>query len=221
MLASKRLYPLIACAGIAAAAVAALAAVVGQPDPVPYPDSLDLTISEYAALDRSGVTGFVMASLGIASLALVAGLRATGAPVGVLAERLMRVWGAGLILLAVLPPALPGTGTGTDLIGQAYRYLSIAVFVAMPVAGGLLVARFNEDERWRPVARTVEWLALAGGFGLLVITYVALPGHGVLAGLAEWILLGTEVALVGVLAARLARLTWARSATQASRAALG
>ncbi|WP_433370861.1 DUF998 domain-containing protein [Streptosporangium sp. CA-115845] len=219
MLASKRLYPLIACAGIAAAAVAALTAMVGRPDPVPYPDSLDLTISEYAALDRSGVTGFVMASLGIASLALVAGLRATGAPMGVLAERLMRGWGAGLILLAVLPPVLPGTGT--DLIGQTYRYLSIAVFVAMPVAGGLLVARFTEDERWRPVARTVEWLALAGGFGLLVITYVALPGHGVLAGLAEWTLLGTEVALVGVLAARLARLTWVRSATQASRAALG
>ncbi|WP_030916029.1 DUF998 domain-containing protein [Streptosporangium amethystogenes] len=219
MLASKRLYPLIACAGIAAAAVAALAAVVGRPDPVPYRESLDLTISEYAALDRGGAIGFVMASLGIASLALVAGLRATGAPVGVLAERLMRVWGAGLVLLAVLPPILPGTGT--DLIGQTYRYLSIAVFVAMPVAGGLLVARFNEDERWRPVARTVEWLALAGGFGLLVITYVALPGHGVLAGLAEWILLGTEVALIGVLAARLARLTWTRSATQASHAALG
>ncbi|MEV4376549.1 DUF998 domain-containing protein [Streptosporangium sp. NPDC049644] len=219
MLASKRLYPLIACAGIAAAAVAALAVAVGRPDPVPYQDSLDLTISEYAALDRSGVTGFVMASLGISSLALVAGLRATGAPVGVLAERLMRVWGAGLVLLAVLPPVLPGTGT--DLIGQTYRYLSIAVFVAMPVAGGLLVARFDEDERWRPVARTVEWLALAGGFGLLAITYVALPGHGVLAGLAEWILLGTEAALVGVLAARLARLTWTRSATQASHAALG
>ncbi|WP_326646462.1 DUF998 domain-containing protein [Streptosporangium sp. NBC_01755] len=219
MLASKRLYPLIACAGIVTAAAAALAAVVGQPDPVSYPDPLDLTISEYVALDRSGITGFVMASLGVASLALVAGLRATGAPMGVLAERLMWVWGAGLIVLGVLPAVLPGTGT--DLVGQTYRYVSIAVFVAIPAAGGLLVARFREDERWRPVAGTVEWLALAGGFGLLVITYVALPGHGVLAGLAERILLGAEVALVGVLAARLARLTWARSAAPASRAALG
>ena len=219
MLASKRLYPLIACAGILVAAVAALAAVVGQPAPVPYPEPFDLTLSEYAALDRSGITAFVMASLGVASLALVAGLRATGAPMGVLAERLMRVWGVGLIALAVLPAALPGTGT--DLIAQAYRYVAIAVFVAIPVAGGLLVARFDEDERWRPVARTVEWLALAGGFGLLAITYVALPGGGVLIGLVERILLGAEVALVGVLAVRLAQLTWTHRATPASHAALG
>ena len=49
------------------------------------------------------------------------------------------------------------------------------------------------------------------GFGLLAITYVALPGDGVLIGLVERVLLGTEIALVGVLAVRLAQLTWARS----------
>ncbi|WP_329088677.1 MULTISPECIES: DUF998 domain-containing protein [unclassified Streptosporangium] len=216
MLASKRLYPLIACAGIV---VAAVAAVAGQADPVLYPDPLDLTISEYAALDRTGATGFAMTALGIAAFAVVAGLRAVGAPVGVLAERLMLVWGAGLIVLAVVPAALPGTGT--DLLAQAYRYVSIAVLAAVPAAGGLTVARFGEDERWRPVARPVEWLTLAGGFGLLALTYVMLPGGGALVGLVEWTLLGAEVALVGVLAFRLVRLTWTRDAAPASRAALG
>lgn len=215
MLASKRLYPLIACAGIVTAAVAA---VVGLFDPLLYPDPFDLTITEYVTLDRGGATGLAMASLGIASLAAVAGLRAVGAPVGVPAERLLRVWGAGLVVLALLPPLLPGTTS--DLIDQAYHYLSIAVFVAMPVAGGLMVTRFGEDARWRPVARPVEWLALAGGFGLLVITYVALPGHGVLIGLVEWILLSIEAALVGVLAIRLVRLTWTRNTAPVSHAVL-
>ena len=98
----KRFYPLIACAGIATAAVAT---VMGQVDPVPYPDPLNLTISEYAALERRGATQFAMASLGIASFALVAGLRAVKAPVGVAAERLMLVWSAALIVLAIVPDA--------------------------------------------------------------------------------------------------------------------
>ncbi|WP_440067656.1 DUF998 domain-containing protein [Streptosporangium sp. OZ121] len=216
MLASKRLYPLIACAGLV---VAVAVAAAGQADPVPYANPLDLTISEYAALDRTGATGLALAALGIAAFAVVAGLRAVGAPVGVLAGRLMLAWGVGLIVLAVVPAVLPGTGT--DLISQTYRYVSIAVLAAVPAAGGLTVARFGEDERWRPVARPLEWLTLAGGFGLLALTYVTLPGDGVLAGLVEWTLLGTEVALVGVLAVRLARLTWARGTAPASRAALG
>jgi hypothetical protein len=212
-----KIYPLIACTGIATAAVAT--AAIGLIDPVPYPDPLNLTISEYAALSGGGVTQFAMASLGIASFALVAGLRAVKAPVGVAAERLMLVWSAALLVLAIVPAAT--SGPLADLSAQVHRYVSIAAFVAMPAAGALMVARFSEDERWRAVARPVEWLALAGGFGLLAITYVALPGDGVLIGLVERVLLGTEIALVGVLAVRLARLTWVRSAARASRAALG
>ncbi|MFF5108599.1 DUF998 domain-containing protein [Streptosporangium sp. NPDC000509] len=216
MLASKRLSPLIACAAIV---VAVVAAVTGLTEPVLSPNPLDLTIGEYAALDRTGAAGLAMAALGIAAFAVVAGLRAVGAPVDALAERLMLAWGAGLVVLAVLPAALPATGT--DLIAQTYRYLSVAVLAAVPAAGGLTVARFAEDERWRPTARPVEWLTLAGGFGLLALVYVMLPGQGMFVGLVEWSLLGAEVALVGVLAVRLARLTWARGAAHASRAALG
>ncbi|MGV9773655.1 DUF998 domain-containing protein [Streptosporangium sp. NPDC003464] len=225
MLALKRLYPLIACAGIV---MATGATIIGQIDPDPYLDPLNLTISEYATLDRGGATEFAMAALGIASFALVAGLRAARAPVGAVAERLMLVWSAALVVIAIVPTTAPGLAL--DLTAQVHRYVSIAAFVAMPVAGGLMVARFREDERWRAVSGPVEWLALAGGFGLLAITYVALPGDRVLIGLVERVLLGTEVALAGVLAVQLARLTWRRSgarapeaprAAHASRTALG
>jgi hypothetical protein len=210
-----KIYPLIACAGITMSTVAM---IMGQVDR-PYPDPLNLTISEYAALSGGGVTQLAMASLGIASFALVAGLRAVKAPVGVTAERLMLVWSAALIVLAIVPNAAPGQVT--ELSAQVHRYVSAVAFVALPAAGALMVARFSEDERWRAVARPVEWLALAGGFGLLAMTYVTLPGDGVLIGLVERVLLGTEIALVGVLAVRLAQLTWVRSTSPASHAVLG
>ncbi|GGK81110.1 hypothetical protein Ppa06_55970 [Planomonospora parontospora subsp. parontospora] len=217
MLRLKMLYPLIACAGIL---IAAVAAVVGQIDPDPYLDPLNLTISEYAVLDRGGATEFAMMSLGVASFALVAGLRAVRAPVGTAAERLMLVWSAALVLIAVAPTVVPGAVL--DLGAQVHRYVSVGAFAAMPVAGMLMVTSLSEDERWRAAARPVEWLSLAGGFGLLAITYVALPGDRVLIGLVERVLLGAEVALVAVLAVRLLQLTWIRStSTHASRAVLG
>ncbi|GAA2999340.1 DUF998 domain-containing protein [Streptosporangium longisporum] len=215
MLASKRLYPLIACAGLV---MAAAAAVVAQISPVPYAGPLDLTVSRYVALDSGGATGFALVSLGIAALAVVAGLRAAKARVGLLAERLTLVWGAGLVVVAALPAVLPASAM--EGIADAHHLVAVAAFVAMPAAGGLMAARFNADERWRPVARVVEWLALAGGFGLLALTYVALPGHGVLIGLVEWSLVATGAALTGVQAVTLARLSLVRNTAPASHAVL-
>ncbi|GAA2850634.1 hypothetical protein GCM10010517_08110 [Streptosporangium fragile] len=210
---SKRLYPLIACAGIVTAVVAA---VLGRLDPAPYLDVFNLTISEYAVLDRGGADELALAALGGASFVTVVGLRAAGAPMGTAAERLLLAWSAALVVLAAVPGVAPGLGA--ELTVQAHRYASAVAFVALPVAGGLMAGRFREDGRWRAVAGPVEWLALAGGFGLLAITYVALPGHGVLIGLVERVLLGIGTALIAVLAVRLARLTWARSVPHASRA---
>jgi hypothetical protein len=213
-----KIYPLIACAGVAMSTVAM---IIGQVDR-PYLDPFNLTISEYAALSGGNATQLALAFLGIASFALVAGLRAVKAPVGAAAARLMLVWSAALIVLAIVPNAAPGQAM--ELSAQVHRYVSVVAFAALPAAGALMVARFSEDERWRAVARPVEWLALAGGFGLLVMTYVTLPGDGVLIGLVERVLLGTGIALIGVLAVRLAQLTWVRStspASHASTAALG
>ncbi|WP_285777710.1 DUF998 domain-containing protein [Microtetraspora sp. NBRC 13810] len=196
----RRLYPLLAGAGIAIAATVTAVDLAG-----PHPDLVDLTISDYAAMDRGGTAGLAMVVLGMAALALVAGMRAAGAPSRGAPERLVALWG---LVLTVSPLTL--------LLGvAAHRWVLLAAFAGLPVAAALLVVRFAADDRWRIVARAVEWLALAGGFGLLAITYAALPGDGVLIGLAEWSLLGVEVALLGVLAVRVAQLTWTRAADTA------
>src|SRR4051794_9125896 len=104
MLALKRLYPLIACAGIMTAVAVTVAGRLGAD---PYPHPLNLTVSEHVALDRGGVAGCALLSVGIACLALVAGLRAAKAPVDVWAGRLMLVWGAVMIVVGIMP-AVPG-----------------------------------------------------------------------------------------------------------------
>jgi hypothetical protein len=78
----------------------------------------------------------------------------------------------------------------------------------MAGATALLSRRFGGDERWRPIARPMEWLALGAGGTLAVLTYVSLPGHGVLAGLVEWTLLGVETAVLALVAAHLTRVAW-------------
>jgi hypothetical protein len=197
----RRLYPLIACGGVL---LAVIAFVVGQLDSTAW---FDVTISGYAAVDP--VAEFALLSAGLAALALTAGMRAVGAPVGGWPERLMVVWALSTSLLALVPadaPAAVGTG------------LSVVAFLSLPVAAGLLVPRLGEDERWRGAARPMEWLALAGGLGVAVITYVALPGHQVMIGLVERLLLGVEIAVIGVLAVRLLQLSWGIAMDRVGRA---
>jgi hypothetical protein len=125
-------------------------------------------------------------------------------------ERLLLLWSAALVVAAVVPTT--PLGNDMDTAAQVHRYVSVAAFVSLPAAAALLVPRLAAADDWKPVARVVEWLALAGGFGLLAITYVALPGERVLIGLVERVLLGVEVALLGVLAAWLVRLARSRTA---------
>lgn len=203
MAAVKRFYPLVAALAITFSVVAV---VVGQLVPDPYLDPLNVTVSEYAVADRGGVTEVAMAVLGLGSFALLGGLRVAGAPVRGWPERLLMVWSGALVVAAVVPTT--PIGMDLTLTAQVHRYVSVAAFVSVPAAAALLVPRFAADPRWKPVARTVEWLALAGGLGLLAITYVALPGDRVLIGLVERILLGAEVALLAVLSAWSVRLAW-------------
>ncbi|WP_433417127.1 DUF998 domain-containing protein [Microtetraspora malaysiensis] len=199
----KRIYPLLACAGIATAVAAA---VVGQIDPDPYLDPLNLALTDYAVLDRSGATEVAMVVLGGGSLALLAGMRAVRAPVSGWPERLMLVWSLALVAAAIMPAS--AFTEGASWAAQVHRYVSVAGFVSLPAAMAQLVGRFAADERWRAVARPVEWLTLASGIGLAAMTYLALPGHGLMIGLAERLFLAVEVAVLGVLAVQLARLAW-------------
>ncbi|WP_260478215.1 DUF998 domain-containing protein [Nonomuraea sp. WAC 01424] len=204
LMTTARLYPLVACASIVFSVVAIL---VGHFGPDPYLDPMNVTISEYAVTDRGGVTEVAMAVLGIGSLALLAALRKMRAPIRGLPEKLLMVWSAALVVVAVIP-TVP-LGLDLDLAAQIHRYVSIAAFVSLPAAGALLVPRLTADALWKPVARAVEWVALAAVFGVLAITYVALPGERVMIGLVERLLLGAEVSLLGLLAAWALWLTWA------------
>lgn len=197
----KRLYPLLAGGGILLAVVTVVAAQVSGDSSL---DPVSMTISQYAAHDEGGVIETAMAVLGLASLALLAGMRALDAPVHGWPARLIGLWSVSLIGAAVVP-------SGTVWQGEIHGALSVAAFVSVPAAAIQLVGRLGRDERWKAVARPLEWLTLASGLGLAAITYVALPGHGVMIGLVERLLLTAEVAVLGVLAVRLAQLTWGPS----------
>jgi Protein of unknown function (DUF998) len=200
----KRLYPVVACAGILLAVVTVVAAQLrggGSLDP------LSMTISDYAARDGGRLIKPAMALLGVASLALLAGMRAVHAPIKGWPARLLGVWSAALIAAAVVPST--AADPGLTYQAAAHLCLSAATFISVPAAAALLADRLAGDERWKGAARPVEWLALTSGLGLAAITYVALPGHGAMIGLVERLLLTAEVAVLGVLAVQLLRLVWA------------
>ncbi|WP_062350730.1 DUF998 domain-containing protein [Herbidospora yilanensis] len=186
----KRLSPVIAISGL----VLAMAAVVaGQLDPSPHLDPVALSISEYAAQERGVLTEFALAMLGLASLALLAGLKAAAAPIDGWPERLILLWSLTLLGVAVIPWA------------RAQDYLVAVAFLALPVATAQLAGRFGDHDEWRPVARTLEWLTLLAGLGLAAVTYAALPGRGMLIGAAERGLLVVEFMLVASIAWQLLR----------------
>ncbi|MBO3745931.1 hypothetical protein J5X84_07600 [Streptosporangiaceae bacterium NEAU-GS5] len=125
------------------------------------------------------------AMLGVAALALLGGLWLTKAPIAGWPERLLALGGVAMLVFPLV------------------------AYVCLPVATGLLVGRFTADARWKVVARPVEWLSLAGGVGIAILTYVALPGHGVMIDLVERALFVVEGAALAVIAVQLVRLTLA------------
>ncbi|GII53809.1 hypothetical protein Pth03_21980 [Planotetraspora thailandica] len=192
----KRLYPVIACAGILFAVISVVAAQVNAG---PTLDPVTMTISEFASRYDGFMIETAMAVLGLSSLALVAGLRAVRAPIDGWPAALMTVWSGSLVAAAIVPGSAAG----------AHLALSVPAFVSIPVAAVQLAGRLGADARWSATGRVVEWLALVAGIALAAITYVALPGHGVMIGLVERLLLTAEVSILFVLAVRLLRLTWA------------
>jgi Protein of unknown function (DUF998) len=186
--------------------LAVVLTVIGHIDHDPGLNPLSLTISDYALSDRGGPVEIAMLSLGLGSLALLAGMLGLRAPVRGLASTLLAVWGIGLICAAIVPTDPIGT-PALSPTAQFHRYASVAAFVALPIAAVLLSGRLATDRRWRGLSAYLRWLAGACAVGLLALLYVAFPGDRVMIGLVERILVTAEVALVGVLALRLARLT--------------
>jgi Protein of unknown function (DUF998) len=207
-----RLLALVAAGGVV---LAVALTVVGHIDHDPGLNPVSRTISDYALSDRGGPVEIAMFSLGLGSLALLAGMRglrtpvrglASGlrAPVRGLASGLLAVWGVGLLCSAVVPTDPVGT-PALSPSGQFHRYASVAAFVALPAAAVLLAGRLATDRRWRGLSAYLRWLAAVCGVGLVALVYVAFPGDRVMIGLVERLLVASEVALVGVLAVGLAR----------------
>jgi hypothetical protein len=196
-----RLLALVAAGGVV---LAVALTVVGHIDHDPGLNPVSRTISDYALSDRGGPVEIAMFSLGLGSLALLAGMRGLRAPVRGLASGLLAVWGVGLLCSAVVPTDPVGT-PALSPSGQFHRYASVAAFVALPAAAVLLAGRLATDRRWRGLSAYLRWLAAVCGVGLVALVYVAFPGDRVMIGLVERLLVASEVALVGVLAVGLAR----------------
>ncbi|WP_327669106.1 MULTISPECIES: DUF998 domain-containing protein [unclassified Streptomyces] len=193
---------LLAPAVWTAVVVAMMAALLAPRDTDPGLSPMSLTVSDFAALDRGGPIETAMASLGLVSLLLLAVARKRLPAMRGLPSVLLAIWGAGLVLAAVVPTD-PLT---TQLTGSAYvhRYASVAAFAALPAAGLVLAGRLG------PAAgRTAWWLrvlSLLAVAGAGVMAYSAGPGGRELIGLVERVMLGCEVIMLGVLGRYVQRL---------------
>ncbi|WCN82289.1 DUF998 domain-containing protein [Micromonospora sp. LH3U1] len=185
---------LLALGGIA---LAALLTVIGHLEVNDDLDPWALTISDFAVSDRGGVIDIAMIVLALATVALLYGLRRTDPPrpnSGRTVELLLGAWVAGLLLAAVVPTNEPGTAMTTA--AYLHRYASVVAFLALPVGGWLLARRPD----LAPAARTLRTLVLLSLALAAAMIWSAYPGDRLLIGLAERLLILTEVAVLAAVA---------------------
>ncbi|MBM0235720.1 DUF998 domain-containing protein [Micromonospora sp. STR1_7] len=185
---------LLALGGIA---VAALLTVIGHLEVNDDLNPWALTISDFAVSDRGGVIDVAMVVLALATVALLYGLRRAGPPrprPGRTAELLLGAWVAGLLLAAVVPTNEPGTAMTSA--AYLHRYASVVAFLALPVGGWLLARRPD----LATAARTLRTLALLSLTLAAAMVWSAYPGDRLLIGLAERLLILTEVAVLATVA---------------------
>lgn len=187
---------LLALGGIA---VAALLTVIGHLEVNDDLNPWALTISDFAVSDRGGVIDVAMVVLALATVALLYGLRRAGPARSPRVELLLGAWVAGLLLAAVVPTNEPGTGMTTS--AYVHRYASVVAFLALPVGGWLLARRPDLAS----AARTLRTLVVLSVALAAAMVWSAYPGDRVLIGLAERLLILTEVAVLATVATTQAR----------------
>jgi hypothetical protein len=199
---TARPLAMVAAVGMTLTAILGVAAHLHS-DPGMSP--LSLTISDYAVSNNGWPMNVAILVLGISSLSVPLALRAVRIRVGAVAEALLLVWCLGLIVSAIVPTDPIGV---VELSTRAYvhRYVSVAAFVALPVATLLAIRRLATDARWRGTVRRLRALAVASVLALLGLYYVAFPGGRVMMGLVERILVLVELALLAVLVGQILRL---------------
>ncbi|MGC5287229.1 DUF998 domain-containing protein [Micromonospora sp. DT231] len=184
---------LLALGGIA---LAALLTVIGHLEVNNDLNPWALTVSDFAVSDRGGVIDVAMVVLALATVALLWGLRRTGPPrprAGT-AEVLLGAWVGGLLLAALVPTNEPGTAMTTS--AYLHRYASVVAFLALPVGGWLLARRPD----LATAARTLRTLVLLSLALAAAMVWSAYPGDRALIGLAERLLILTEVAVLATVA---------------------
>ncbi|MBM0279494.1 DUF998 domain-containing protein [Micromonospora tarensis] len=187
-------------------ALAALLTVIGHLEVNDDLNPWALTVSDFAVSDRGGVIDVAMVVLALATVALLYGLRRTGpalpgrpAEPSRPAEVLLGAWVAGLLLAAVVPTNEPGTAMATT--AYVHRYASVVAFLALPAAGWLLAGRPDLAS----AARTLRALVLLSLALAVAMVWSAYPGDRVLIGLAERLLILTEVGVLATVALLQAR----------------
>ncbi|RLP87292.1 DUF998 domain-containing protein [Micromonospora sp. BL4] len=179
---------LLALGGIA---LAALLTVIGHLEVNDDLNPWALTVSDFAVSDRGGVIDVAMVVLALATVALLLGLRRARPPrPSRPVELLLGAWVAGLLLAAVVPTNEPGTAMTTA--AYLHRYASVVAFLALPAAGWLLARRPDLV----PAARTLRTLVLLSLALAAAMIWSAYPGDRLLIGLAERLLILTEVAVL-------------------------
>jgi len=194
--------------------------IVAHLVPAPGLSPVSLTISDYAVSDRGWPMNLAIFLLGATSLAVPLALRAARTTVGRLVEVLLLAWCLGLITAALVPTDPLGT-VELSPTGYLHRYVSVAAFVALPLATLLAVRRLAADPRWCGVVPLLRALAVVSVLGLGALYYVAFPGDRVLMGLVERLLVGTELVLLAVLVGRLCRIAAAPPARRPGPAGQG
>ncbi|MGC4773266.1 DUF998 domain-containing protein [Micromonospora sp. DT44] len=183
---------LLALGGIA---VAALLTVIGHLEVNDDLNPWALTISDFAVSDRGGVIDVAMVVLALATAALMYGLRRAGPPrSGRVVELLLGAWVAGLLLAAVVPTNEPGAAMTAS--AYVHRYASVVAFLALPIGGWLLARRPDLT----PTARTLRALVVLSLALSAAMVWSAYPGDRLLIGLAERLLILTEVAVLATVA---------------------
>lgn len=155
-------------------------------------DPVRSTFSEYVHTEQGArLVGVAMLMVGFAALAVVGAL--AHFPHARHASRLVGVFGVGLVLLAVFPqePA----DMALTWHGAIHRYVALTAFVALPVAALLL-----RD-------RVLRFLAVGSltTLAVFVATFVPATGTRAYSGLAERVLLATDLVILVIMARRATR----------------
>lgn len=185
--------------GIAGAGIALAAAViatlhvagVGRVDPVAQ------TVSEYVALPGGA------ALLGLAAAGLIVAGLAGAVTLNTTARRLLLVWAAAVLLVAVFPTNLPGQPP--DVSALVHRWAGALVFALPPVAGA--VAARTAGPRRIPLTAASAAAAVAAGAFLLAHAPHVLAGADVFGylGLVERVAYATLLVLLVAIASPPAR----------------